>query len=328
MSRISVIIPVYNAERYLPDCLESIIGQTFDDYEIIIVNDGSTDNSQKIIENFAKSCDKIKNFTIENGGVSKARNFGISVASGEYIVFADADDTVEKDYIEQLSNNARDGTLTLCAYNKIYLDRKKKYKEIWRADNKDDVSVTDDFYKVYSKWLFNSPWNKLYSKKIIDVNEIAFDIGLNVGEDLIFNAKYVEKSKINSFIVINKPLYNYYVRNVESNSTRYDYSICEKVLTHRDYIMSCMKQFNVTEEEKANIDGTFFNQINEYLYIKLDKKQMLHAFENEKLLEFLKIVSDVKSKKLTERNKFNTLRRIFRRKRKIADIKASIRGVR
>lgn len=328
MSKINVIIPVYNAGKYLTACLKSMTEQTFDDYEIIIVNDGSTDNSQEIIEGFAKNCDKIKSFMIENGGVSKARNFGISVASGEYIVFADADDTVEKDYIKQLSDNARDGALTLCAYNKIYLDRKKGYNEIWRADNKNDVLVTDDFYKVYVTWLFNSPWNKLYSKKIIDVNEIAFDIGLNVGEDLIFNAKYVEKSKIDSFIIINKPLYNYYVRNVESNSTRYDYSICEKVLTHRDYIMSCMKQFNVTEEEKANIDRTFLNQINEYLYIKLDKKQMLYAFENEKLLEFLKTVSDVKSKELTERKKFNTLRRIFRRKRKIADIKASIRGVR
>lgn len=328
MSRISVIIPVYNAEKYLSACLESIIEQTFNDYEIIIVNDGSTDNSQRIIDDYASRSDRIKSFTMENGGVSKARNFGISAASGEYIVFLDADDTVHGDFLKALNNSKKDGALTLCAFNKIYLDRKKEYKEIWKTDDKDDVFITDNFYKIYANWLFNSPWNKLYSKRIIDANEIKFDIGLNIGEDLIFNAKYVEKGKVGSFIVINKPLYNYYVRNAESNSTRYDYSICEKVLTHRDYITSCMKGFNVTDEEKANIDKLFLNQLNDYLYIKLNKEQMLNALENKKLVGFLTTTSDAKSRKLIERNKFNTIRRNLRRKRKIASIKARIKGVR
>ena len=328
MSKISVIIPVFNAEKYLPDCLESIIGQTFNDYELIIVNDGSTDNSQRIIDDFAKEYDNIKNYSLQNGGVSKARNFGISVASGEYIVFVDADDTVEKDFLIKLYDNKKVGALTVCGFDKIYLEGKREYRETWKLSDSKEVVSTENFYDVYASWLFNSPCNKLYLKKVFDDNDVAFDIGLNNGEDLIFNARYVNAAGINGFIVVNEPLYNYYVRNVESNSTRYDYSVCEKVLTHRKYVISCLDRFGATEEERIKTDGLFLNQISEYLFIKFDVKTMNVALQNEELIKFLKETFDKKSQSFVESGKFKSIRRNVRRKRKIANIKARIRGVR
>ena len=328
MSKISVIIPVYNAEAYLSACLKSLTEQTFDDYEIIIVNDGSTDNSQSVIDDFAKRSDRIKSFILKNGGVSKARNFGMSVADGEYIVFVDADDDVSQDFLKKLYENGEDGYLTLCGFNKIYLNGKAEYREIWRLNENGGIVKTCGFYEVYAKWLFNSPCNKLYVKSIIDKYGITFKKGLNIGEDFIFNAEYILKSGIKSFTVVNEPLYNYYVRNVESNSTRFDETVCEKVLEHRDYVLECMSGFAVTDEERKKIDSSFLLQINEFLYIKLNAKQMSTALKNEKLITFLTQTADDEYKALIVRGEYKKARRKYRIRRKIANVKAKIRGVR
>ena len=121
MSKISVIIPVYNAEKYLGQCLDSLIGQTFSDFEIICVNDGSNDSSLDILNNYADKCDKIKIINIENSGPGPARNKGLDIASGDYITFVDADDWVDKKFLEILyasaiKTNADITECSLCSY--------------------------------------------------------------------------------------------------------------------------------------------------------------------------------------------------------------------
>lgn len=103
MPKISIIVPVYNTEKYLKKCLDSLINQTFKDIEIVIINDGSTDNSEKIIKEYEqKYSDKIKSYKKENGGLSSARNYGISKANGEYIAFVDSDDYVDLEVFDKL----------------------------------------------------------------------------------------------------------------------------------------------------------------------------------------------------------------------------------
>ena len=102
MKKISIIIPVYNVEQYIKNCLESVINQTYDNWEIILIDDGSTDNSKAIYENIAIKNDKIKIFKQTNKGVSAARNLGIEKAQGDYIVFLDADDWIEKKFLERM----------------------------------------------------------------------------------------------------------------------------------------------------------------------------------------------------------------------------------
>ena len=110
----SVIVPVYNVEKYLAKCLDSILAQTYSDFEIIVVNDGSPDNSQQIIDEYAKNYpDKIKPFIKANGGLSDARNFGVEKASGEYLLFVDSDDYIAEKLLENLHKVIKEKELSI-----------------------------------------------------------------------------------------------------------------------------------------------------------------------------------------------------------------------
>ena len=127
---VSIVVPIYNAENYLTKCIYSIIKQTYKNIEIILVNDGSTDNSLKICETFALNDKRIIIISQKNMGVSTARNIGINVAKGEYISFVDSDDTIEDNYIQELVDNSNSGKVdvVICGYNDIYTNNKSHLK--------------------------------------------------------------------------------------------------------------------------------------------------------------------------------------------------------
>ena len=118
---VSIIIPVYNTEKYLSKCLESVINQTYKNLEIILINDGSTDKSKEICESFAKKDKRIQILNKENSGVSSARNHGMRLAKGQYIAFIDGDDYAEENYIEELLKNLKqtESDCVLCGYNRV-----------------------------------------------------------------------------------------------------------------------------------------------------------------------------------------------------------------
>ena len=130
MPAVSIIVPVYNVEKYLRECLESIINQTFQDIEIICVNDGSTDNSRKILTEYAQTDSRIKITDKENGGLSSARNAGLKIAQGEFISFIDSDDWVDKTMIEKLYNNIRalNTDISICAVHQ-YDESKQEFDD-------------------------------------------------------------------------------------------------------------------------------------------------------------------------------------------------------
>ncbi len=171
MPKVSVIVPVYNVEQFLPRCLESLTKQTLKDYEVIVVNDGSPDNSQEIIDNFAKRFPKIiKPYAKTNGGLSDARNFGIKRATGEYIGFVDSDDFVHPQMFEKMYKKAieTDADIVVCGHNSIYLGK----------DGSIEKTIPHPVYnpQFFGKSIYECPeiltcvrsyaWNKIYKREI------------------------------------------------------------------------------------------------------------------------------------------------------------------
>lgn len=213
--RISIIVPVYNTEKYIERCLKSILDQTFEDYQLIIINDGSTDDSEKIIHKLTKKCKNVIYKKIKNSGVAHARNIGLSYATGDYIAFVDSDDYVAEEMFEKLYEMAisKKSELVCCAYKKIY---KFQEKDIFPKN----IKCYGKSLKNSKEILFNcNPYitNKLFKRSLIVDNGISFDEDLRIFEDLLFCYKLFLVS--NKICFVNECLYNYNCEN-DSSLTR------------------------------------------------------------------------------------------------------------
>lgn len=210
---ISIIIPVYNVEKYLDQCLESVLNQSHADFECILVNDGSTDNSGNICDKWAKKEPRIKVFHQENQGVSATRNYGIDKSQGEYIVFVDSDDWVDIDYLETLMEE--DSDLVISGDLIETLDGPIK-KNI--PDEKRQIPISskylNEFSQLVESHLLFGPVFKRYKTSIIKNNQIYFNKDLSCGEDLVFNFEYLKH--VTNIYTIPKATYHY--RRFESNT--------------------------------------------------------------------------------------------------------------
>ena len=182
---ISVIIPVYNGEKYLSECLESVLNQTYQNLEIIIVNDGSTDNTENIINKYKENDSRIKNYKFENQrGVAAARNFGIKSAKGKYISFIDSDDYYNTDCIETLHSQMNDDCdIICCGYNVISDDKKEKYEL-----KNEEYSNAEDAYLFYlesnkTDYTMQVIWAKLFRRDSIIDEKFK---SIKYGEDTLF----------------------------------------------------------------------------------------------------------------------------------------------
>jgi len=213
---LSVIIPVYNAERYLEKSVSSIINQTYSDWELILVNDGSIDNSGDICDNFALRDPRIKVIHKQNGGVSSARNAGLDAVCGQFITFADSDDYIDANAFEICISEMQQNNLDLlvCGYNTVFSDRTTTtYMDcnmFTRYEYKENISRY-----IGTSVGFNSVWNKVYSADIIKLHHIRFDETMQINEDGVFNCRY--------FIAAHRikciPNAFYYYNMTDSNST-------------------------------------------------------------------------------------------------------------
>lgn len=220
---ISIIVPVYNVENVLHYCIESILNQTYTDFELLLVDDGSTDRSGDICEKYAVKDTRIHVIHKENGGVSSARNFEIDNVNGEYICFVDSDDYLEPDYLEILlavKQEYPDSHNIWCGFN-VVSDYEKTVTQI-NVDGTDNVSVypINRFMVLYQKWLIQQPWNKLYSTGLIKENNICFQEDLSLGEDILFNLVYLNTAN-SDIVIVNKPLYNYIRTEKESLDNKF-----------------------------------------------------------------------------------------------------------
>ena len=204
MPTISVIIPVYNAEKYIEGCISSIINQSFPDFELILVDDGSTDLSGTLCDSFVTKDNRIKVFHRPNGGVSSARNYGIEKSSGEWIVFVDSDDYVDWNYLKILYEYSIDCDIVSCGYVVIdeYGNVKRKHPIINGFFSQND---TVDFINNYC--CNTSSWSHLIRSNIIKDNGILFCENRSVGEDTVFILNCFVKA--NCYKNISSELYYY-----------------------------------------------------------------------------------------------------------------------
>lgn len=235
---ISIIIPVYNAEKYLMECIESVICQTYRNLEILLIDDGSKDDSFKICDEYAQKDKRIKVVHKENGGVSSARNLGLDLANGEYITFVDSDDMVDKKYVEclykEIEKNKSD--LVFCGYGMYNGSKLKPIKEEIPQTLKVDFysnSFIEFCCRILSRnnSIFASVWRVLYQKKI--VAQIRFNENIKVSEDMVFILCALKNATTIASIEI--PLYLYRV-NEESVTHNYKYNFLKSQLALYDEI--------------------------------------------------------------------------------------------
>lgn len=209
--KVSIIVPIYNAEEYLEECLDSIINQTYQNIEIILINDGSKDNSGEICERYQNQDTRIITFHNDNHGVSYSRNCGIKISSGQYILFVDCDDTIDETYVEKLMKPIKQQNydLVLCEIN----IKTKNIPLFVRKKEKSGI-FSEDF--IYYLDLLKYPFVKLYKSEIIKKNGLIFNVNMSAGEDQLFNLQYFYF--VETYKYIHQKLYNYIDRNPHSLS--------------------------------------------------------------------------------------------------------------
>lgn len=205
MEKVSIIIPTFNDADYLEDCLMSIFNQTYDNIEIIVVNDGSTDGTIDIMNKFKN---RIISVSKKNEGPSVARNLGIQKSSGKYLMFVDADDIITSNAVELLVTEIEKEDFDLAVASQYSFNRKNKISK--RTDNISQKVYSNEkifqvLYPYFNTNMVNPPISKLYRKEIIRKNNIQFDVDLSLGEDFIFNLNYYKA--IESCVFFNKCIY-------------------------------------------------------------------------------------------------------------------------
>lgn len=184
--KVSIIIPVYNAEKYLQRCLDSIKAQTLQDFEAILVNDGSSDNSGLICDDFCCTDPRFKVIHQNNSGVSAARQIGLDIANGEYVIHADSDDWVEPDWLHVLYREAvgSSADMVICDFEKVYKDRTVYYNQCPSS-----LSNRDIILDMLKERIWGSCWNKLVKREIFQTYKVMFQPEMNLWEDLYVNCK-------------------------------------------------------------------------------------------------------------------------------------------
>lgn len=258
--KVSVIIPVFNAEEYIHDIIQCVLSQTYDNWELIIVNDGSVDSSGEILDNFARNDKRITVLHQKNAGVSSARNIGIEHAAGKYVMFFDADDKVESTMLEKMVTVMLPESLVVCGVSVSGGSQIPTFDMI--AGN---INIRKRVLRLLLRnGLMYSPWNKIYDISVIREYDIKFECGVGYGEDLIFNLAYL--SRINSMHAIREPLYIYNYSNLGSSYTtgrqmKYRTRMCGALDDFRcndfsGYVISyCIKSKWVASVIKLNVKG-------------------------------------------------------------------------
>lgn len=293
-SLVSIVVPIYNVEQYLEECIDSLLHQTYSNIEIILIDDGSTDNSLKICSKYYNNS-KIKVIKQENQGVSVARNTGLQNAKGEYIAFVDPDDIVSENYIEIMLKNIEkyQCDLLYCKYTNDYEKINKKLtskRQIKKASY------------VYEKILKNQGidgyvWNKLFKMSIIKKYRIKFEEGITIWEDLKFIINYIYRC--NKIIFINDILYYYRVRdNSAVNNSKASQKKAE------DKVTVCQKL--LLEDHKQNVIYTkalkkiYKNVLVEYIYQLLVNNKRISPQYEEKIKKIYKDIFGLSFKNIVK----------------------------
>lgn len=297
-TRVSIIVPVYNVEKYLVRCIESLINQTFKNIEIILINDGSTDNSLNIINEYRKKDKRIKLINNKNNGVSYSRNIGIKQSTGDYIMFVDSDDWIDKDAIKNMYALAIKNScdLIMCSYTREFLNGSKERKimlddeVIYEKKNiKRDLlrrligPIKGELVKSEGLDSIGTVWGKLYKSSIIKNNYIKFIDLEEIGsaEDVLFNIYLF--NEIDRAMFINKPIYHYWKVNSDSITSKYN----PKLMEQRKVFFKYVQKFI----EKNKMEQIFYEALNNRVCLSLLGLGLVEFSKNNKKSFFNKVKS-------------------------------------
>ena len=255
---VSVIVPVYNTSRYLDECIQSILSQSYTRLELILIDDGSTDNSLAICQRYESLDDRVVVISKKNSGVSSARNIGINSAKGEYILFVDSDDSICENMISiMLEKFEPEIELVMCGYN-IYESSIEDYSCVRICSSGKIIFQLNDLIPVLEKnW---GPWGKLYKNKLI--GDVRFDEGISVAEDLKFNMDIIKLNNPVKVKVLENTLYNYRLNDSSVMRAPYSKKILDALIIEENAYNSLIEQGC----SKEAINTILFNGIITFYY--------------------------------------------------------------
>lgn len=302
----SIIIPVYNAGTAVLPLFDSLLKQDYKDFEIIIINDGSSDNSETIIMKYEKKFKYFKYIYKENAGTSSARNTGLNNASGEYILFADADDKYEESTLLKLYNflSKQKRELVCFNYYNYYLD---KHKEVVLKLNNERIyldkekTILNFLNYNYINSYASAVWNKVYQRKIIEQNGLRFSKNLVLGEDLIFNIEYF--CCIKNIDLFNEALY-YYLQSENSIMRSYRKNNIEYVKAYVPVLNDLLVRYNC---ENLNYKIYEFFISNFFGVINNEVRNPSYQSGKEKIKDFCKQEKAIKEKSVAKMSFKNTI---------------------
>ena len=315
---ISIIVPVYNSQTTINKCIDSLINQTYKNIEIILINDGSKDNSLNICKYYKKIDERIIVIDQINQGVSSARNKGIDICNGEFIIFVDSDDFIEVDTITELVkilNTENKYDLIIFGINRV----NKAYKKLNKYIHTDIVErcnsiieISELLPKLITSEKINSPVNKLYKSNIIKDSNIKFNVNLNIAEDLMFNIEYI--MHVRSIYVTNKPFYNYSIDDECTLSKSYNKDKYKQLIQVNNNIGNILSIFDQNDIE----DAVKYIRIKNLTSCFIDLHSKEHGLSIRGQLEYIQYILNHEKKeikyiqKLTILNKINILSLIYR----------------
>lgn len=305
MKKVSIIVPIYNVENYLDRCIKSLIGQTYNNLEIILVNDGSPDNCKDICEKYAKADNRIVLFNNENRGCSYSRNFGLLKSTGDYILFVDSDDYIEKDLVEIAVKVAEENNADIVAFDILSVDETNNRRVVLSSDMPCNTDVSIEKYPNILNAV-PAAYNKLMLRELWEKNDITFPVGRRY-EDLEAMSKIMAVAKKIRYYN-EKPLYYYVFRQgsfVKSSFTPEKY---DDILTAIDSVEVFYKQKNLYDSLKEEFE--FYNTMHAFFY---PSKELVSQKNVGELLEkireniFEKYPDFQKNKYLSTLSKSDTL---------------------
>lgn len=260
MPKISVIVPVYNTEKYLHRCIDSILAQTFTDFELLLIDDGSKDNSGKICDEYAAKDSRVRVFHKENRGVSSARNMGLDNAKGEWVTFADSDDYTKSCWLENFEYSVRKSTFDLICQGYETVESSNSGLNVKYGINFVGP-VIDAIDNMFKNNILGFCWNKLFSLNIIKYNNIRFNESLRFKEDELFLLQYVKCCK--TCFCIDKVGYYYHVPNWDS---KYIINSVQQELTVKNLFIIA---HDIFQDKSISIYKKYIHDLTDYYFYNI-----------------------------------------------------------
>ena len=293
--RISIIIPCYNIATHIGQCIDSVLAQSYPHFELILIDDGSMDDTLVICQEFAKKEDRIKVFSHENKGVSYTRNRGVESATGEWLMFIDGDDYIKPDYIESLIAQCDHHVWPICGMINVQKGKEtenENYHQLLELFP-DRIIHKKDFLYLLKYHSYSSPWARMYERSVIIQNKIVFPENVSYQEDLLFNIKY--SKHIDAVKLVNYFGY-YYIEHPTSSTGRYHHNF-----NHIDLLYRELKKYIQSEKDQEILQEfilqTCLRNISNIFHrdspkTKKQKKEEIRAIFDHNYYQFSKVYVD------------------------------------